>query len=174
MDVSALDSSTKNAHYDIIEILLNKDVFVQQVTLVEQGLPTLLWESLGTPPVFCGGSVLLIFLVFCVWGVFVLCLVFQMLPLSLDLPFSIFSNVSSVRLYSYCFVGNSYFINDTCIYLHILMSSTIPCRMMFVSLKNNMTSVTSGVGIASPSCVHRRFLVGFVLFPIFSFLCSIL
>ena len=55
MDVSALDSSTKNAHYDIIEILLNKDVFVQQVTLVEQELPTLLWESLGTPPVFLWG-----------------------------------------------------------------------------------------------------------------------
>ena len=50
-----------------------------------------------------------------------------------------------------CFVRNSYFINVTCIYLLILMSSTIPCRMMFVSFKNNTTSVTSGGGIASPS-----------------------
>jgi len=30
----------KNAYCDIIEILLNKDVFVQPVTLVEQELPT--------------------------------------------------------------------------------------------------------------------------------------
>jgi len=53
MDISALDSSTKNAHYDIIEILSNKDVFVQPVTLMEQELPTLC-EPLSTPPVFCG------------------------------------------------------------------------------------------------------------------------
>jgi hypothetical protein len=58
-----------------------------------------IWEHLGSPPVLVG-SVLLIFLVFCVeflFFVFVLCLVYPMLPVSLDCPFlitpSVFSNV---------------------------------------------------------------------------------
>ena len=55
---------------------------------------------LDHPPVFCG-SMLFIFLVFCVVSlisfVFVLCLVYKMLPVCLDGPFlitpSVFSNV---------------------------------------------------------------------------------
>ena len=65
----------------------------------KQNLITLL-EHLGSPPVFVVGSVLLIFLVFCVVSplfVFLLCLTCPMLPVSLGYPFfiapSVFSNV---------------------------------------------------------------------------------
>jgi len=44
----------KNDHYDIIEILLNKDVFVQPVTLVEQELPTPFVSPWEHPRFFVG------------------------------------------------------------------------------------------------------------------------
>ena len=72
--------------------------------LIRGGYCLLYRERLGLSPVFCGirTRVLFVFLVFCVFFVFVLCLVYSMAPVSLDCcPFliapSVFSNADYLR-----------------------------------------------------------------------------
>jgi sterol desaturase/sphingolipid hydroxylase (fatty acid hydroxylase superfamily) len=58
-------------------------------------LCNLCWQCL--PPVVCRGAPFALFILFCVFLLFFLCLVYPMLPISLDCPFviasSVFSNV---------------------------------------------------------------------------------
>ena len=71
------------------------------VSYKRQELPTLS-EHLRSPPVFCEFVLLIVFSFLCcvfVLIVFVLCLVYQMLPVSLDCPFLIAPSVSLTFIY---------------------------------------------------------------------------
>ena len=74
-----------------------------------------------------------------------------------------------VRLTSICFVGDSCFIYVICIYLRMMVSTTILYQTIVVSFDSNTTDTIIGTGTAYPygtaavcSCSS-----------IFSFLCSI-
>jgi len=113
-------------------------------------------EDMGSPR-FLVGSMLLIFLVFCVLFAFVQCLVCPVLPVALDCPFliapSVFSNVHSTR-FSIC---------GTCKFMvKYLRSPTF--HSIFKSFYQSHDSITIRVsdGNRTPTDVETLFWLDFL------------